>query len=487
MHADPAIAAEWLYARPGAEPPARGVAITLDGDRIAAVETDANVGGRGRVALPALANAHDHGRCFRPLAYGISDQPLECWLAMLHHTPAVDLYTQSVVAFGRMALSGIAAVSQVHIPVGQDPVEEAEAVARAARDVGVRVGYAAPVIDTNAFVYGGPEALRGDHTPTDWETVRQWDGRPYTAVEQIEAVDAIAEACASSLFTVQYGPAGPQWVREDGWERLGERVAATGRRLHTHILETKTQRQWSDAHYPGGMLRWLDELGLVSPQLTIAHFIWPTDAEIELVAARGARVSVNSSSNLRLQSGIAPVTRFKQAGLDFACGLDGLAFNDDEDALFELRLLSKLHAQRGLDGPGITVAEVWRAATEVGRFTIDGTQNSGRIAPGADADLMIVDLDAIAPDAIKELADPLELIMTRARALHVTDLYVAGRQVVSDGRLTGVDLEAAERELNAIGAAAAPRLAPQMPLLRRHRDIVRTYYDNRRHLERRDG
>ena len=54
-------------------------------------------------------------------------------------------------------------------------------------------------------------------------------------------------------------------------------------------------------------------------------------------------------------------------------------------------------------------------------------------------------------------------------------------------RLTGVDLEAAERELNAIGAAAAPRLAPQMPLLRRHRDIVRSYYDNRRHLERRDG
>ncbi len=93
----------------------------------------AGKGGRGHVALPALTNAHDHGRAFRPLANGFADQPLECWLAMLRHTLPVDLYTQSVVAFGRMALSGIAAVSQVHIPIGLDPADEASTVARAAR------------------------------------------------------------------------------------------------------------------------------------------------------------------------------------------------------------------------------------------------------------------------------------------------------------------------------------------------------------------
>ena len=484
MPSDQAVEVEWLYARPGTEAPIRNAEIRMNDGRIARIGV--GTGGRGRVALPALTNAHDHGRAFRPLAYGIADQPLECWLAMVHHTPPVDLYTQSVVAFGRMALSGIAAVSQVHLPAGLDPVDEARAVARAAHDVGVRVGYAAPVKDTNAFVYGGTDAMCRCHTPEDWQTVRHWDSRPYSAAEQIAAVDAIVQACASDTFTVQYGPAGPQWLTEGGWEVLAERVAATGRRLHTHILETRTQRQWADAHYPDGLLNWLDSLGLVSPQLTIAHFVWATDAEIDLVAKRGGRVSVNSSSNFRLQSGIAPVPRFKQAGLQFGCGLDGMAFNDDEDGLFELRLLAKLHAQRGLGGPGLTVADVWTAATGAGRFTIDGTENAGAIAPGADADLMIVDLDAIAPDAPDGLADPLDLIMTRARGGHVRDLFVAGRQVVSDGRLTNVDLEAAEAELATLGAKAAPGLAHERPLLRRHRDRVRRYYLDRRHLDRRD-
>ncbi len=388
MRSETAVAVEWLYARPGQEPPRRNVSIEMDNGLIAAVGEATPAIGRGRVALPALTNAHDHGRGFRPLAFGIPDQPLECWLAMLHHTPEVDLYTQSVVAFGRMALSGIAAISQVHIPVGKDPIEEAEMVARAARDVGVRVGYAAPVVDTNAFVYGGPDLFCGCHSTEDWQTVKQWDTRPFSAAEQIAAVDDIDRACSSPLFNVQYGPAGPQWVTEAGWELLGERVAATGRRWHTHIFETKTQRQWADTHYPDGLLQWFDSLGLISPALTIAHFIWPTDEEIALVAERGARVSVNSSSNFRLQSGIAPVTRFQKLGLKFACGLDGMAFNDDEDGLFELRLLAKLHARRGFEGPGLSVAEAWKAATGIGRFTIDGTEDAGRIEPGADADVI---------------------------------------------------------------------------------------------------
>ena len=474
MLSDHVIEVEWLYACPGAEAPIRNAEISMNNGRISVI--GAGKGGRGHVALPALTNAHDHGRAFRPLAYGISDQPLECWLAMLRHTPSVDLYTQSIVAFGRMALSGIAAVSQVHIPMGLDPVDEANSVARAARDVGVRVGYAAPLTDTNAFVYGGTEAICRCHTPEDWKTVRNWDSKPLSAIEQLAAVDAIVQAYGSDMFTVQYGPAGPQWLTERGWEALAERLAATGRRLHTHILETKTQRQWADTHYPDGLLTWLDSLGLVSPQLTIAHFVWATDAEIDLVAKRGGRVSVNSSSNLRLQSGIAPVHRFKRAGLQFGCGLDGMAFNDDEDGLFELRLLAKLHSQRGLDGPGLSVADVWKAATGAGRFTIDGTENAGAIVPGADADLMIVDLEAIAPDAPDGLADPLDLIMTRARAGHVKDLFVAGRQVVADGRLTNVDLEAAEAELATLGAEAAPSLARDLPLRRRHRDRVRQYY-----------
>ncbi len=478
---------DWLFEHPGVKAPKPDAVLCIANGKISSVRSSHRRKKRGRVALPALVNAHDHGRCFRPIAYGVGDQPLECWLSMLGHMPSVDLYTQSVVAFGRMALSGIAAVSQVHIPGGDDPVVEAEAVTRAAMDVGVRLAYAAPIVDTNAFVYGGASAIRSHHTPADWKIVRNWDSRPDTAEAQVEAVDAIADACSGPMVNVQYGPAGPQWVTENGWRLLAERAAETGRRIHTHLLETKTQRQWADAHYPNGILGFLDSIGALSPQLTVAHCVWPTNEEIDLLADRNVAVVINSSSNLRLKSGIAPVREFLEAGLSFGFGLDGMAFNDDEDALFELRLLASLHSQFGFEGTGITEAQAWWAATGGGRRTIDNSESSGLLKDGFDADVMVLDLEALSKDVIPGLADPLDLIMTRSRKAHVTDLYVAGRHVVSEGRLTGVDLDAAESEIGDAAVLKAAGLKAERNLLLHHRDMVGNYYRTGHHLHRRDG
>ena len=485
MNGTARLETEWLFAVPGSRPPLHRAALDIVDGRIAAITENAQ-GGRGRAAMPALVNAHDHGRGLRSVAFGAFDQPLEAWVASLRLVPGVDLYTNCVVAFGRLALSGVSAISHVHIPGGGDTVEEAMAVARAARDVGVRVAYALPVVDANAFVYGGPSRFCSCHNPVDWAVAQGWDGRPETAMAQMERVDAVASACQSPIFTVQYGPAGPQWVTEAGLRNLAERSAADGRRIHMHLLESTTQRQWSDRHYPGGLLAHLDALGLLSPALTVAHCVWLTDAEIDLLAARGATAVVNTSSNLRLSSGVAPVRRFANRGLRFAFGLDGLAFNDDEDALFELRLMSSLHGPRGFADPGVDRSAMWRAATADGRFTIDGHEDTGRLDAGADADIMVIDVAALAADGVAELCDPLDLIMTRAARRHVSDLYVAGRHVVSDHRLTGVDLDAAERELVAEARAAAGTSIAEAPLMRRHLAAIGAYYRDGRHLEGRD-
>jgi cytosine/adenosine deaminase-related metal-dependent hydrolase len=482
------VVVDWLFEQPGVKPPLNGARITFDGDRIASIEPAPGRHQGGRAAFPALVNAHDHGRSFRPVAQGIPDQPLESWLSILgRNTPKGDVYTQCVVAFGRMLLGGIGAVTHVHLQQGGAAIDEAKAVARAANDLGMRVAHAVPVIDTNAFVYGGPDTICGCYRPEDWAIVRNWDGRPLTARQQIEAVEEIDETCGGPLVTVQYAPAGPHWVSEAGWEFLAERAEQSGRRVHTHLLETSVQRQWADGHYPDGLLAFFDRIGILSSKLTVAHCVWPTDSEIELLAERGVTVSVNNSSNLRLQSGIAPVRRFKQAGLAFGYGLDGLAFNDDEDAVFELRLLAKLHGPRGFDDPGISIADTWAAATRVGRRTIDNVETYGEIAPGSDADLMIIDLDAMGGDIATDLVDPLDLMMTRGRNVHVTDVYVAGRQVVSSGRLTGVDFVAAEAELMEMARRAAPRIGGDQEVLARHHSIIREHYLERRHLLRRDG
>jgi len=340
---------EWLYGAPGELEPLHQVRIKMEGGRIADISPLQRACHNGKIALPALVNAHDHGRGLRPAVFGVRDQPLESWVGALSLLPQVDLYTMCVVAFGRLALSGVASISHVHLPNGGDIVEEAKIVARAARDVGVRVAFAAPIVDINTFVYGGQKRFCGCHAVDDWSIIRHWDGWAETATRQIDRLADVVTACETPMFHVQYGPAGPQWVSEEGLRHLGACALRDGRRVHMHLLETVAQRQWSDAHYPQGLLNWLDDVGLLSPALSLAHCVWLRDEEIDLLAARGVTAIINSSSNLRLCSGMAPVRRFYERGLPFAFGLDGLAFNDDEDALFELRLLSSLYGPRGFD------------------------------------------------------------------------------------------------------------------------------------------
>ena len=482
------VDAEWVFTSPGRIDPLSFHSIEIESDRIRAIEPQCGPrAGCGRAAFPSLVNAHDHGRGLRSAAFGAADAALEVWIPSLAMLPEVDLYTCTVVAFGRLALSGVSAISHVHIPGGADTVAEAEAVARAARDVGVRIAYALPIVDTNAFVYGGPESICSCHRPEDWAMIRGWADHSVPATVQMDEIDAVSQACESALFNVQYGPAGPQWVTETGLEALAERSERDGRRVHMHLLESPVQRKWSDAHYPEGLLTYLDSIGLLSERLTLAHCVWVTDSEMALLAERRATAVLNTSSNLRLRSGIAPAMKMARAGLRFGFGLDGLAFNDDEDALFELRLLSALHAARGLDKDGLSPAQVWRAATEHGRFTIDGAQSGSVLRAGMDGDLMVLDVAAMTEDGAIGRCDPMEIAMTRASRRHVTDVFVAGRQVVADGRLLGVDLDAAEAELLGMARVAIASSDRSRPLLERHLEVVRNHYGSGGHFARRDN
>src|SRR5258708_37008382 len=89
--------------------------------------------------------------------------------------------------------------------------------------------------------------------------------------------------------------------------------------------------------YPQGQVRYLEEIGLPLPRLSVAHAIWVRPDEIELLAERGVTVAINACSNLSLRSGIAPVAEMHSRGVALAMGLDGFSF-DDDDAFRELRL-----------------------------------------------------------------------------------------------------------------------------------------------------
>ena len=213
----------------------------------------------------------------------------------------------------------------------------------------------------------------------------------------------------------------------------------------------------------------------------MAHGVWLDDGDIARLAERRVTVAVNTSSNLRLRSGIAPVAAFLKTDVRMAVGLDGLAFDDDEDMLRELRLLWGLHASRDLDGTGgLDPAALFTAAAAHGRQVLDDG-DGGCLTPGRDADILVLDRAALAPDDPGRRAETLDLLTARMRRAHVRDLYVAGRRVVADGTITGIDLPAGERELAAIAGAAQPIPEGQRRALDRHRAGIRDYYAAGRH------
>ena len=279
--------------------------------------------------------------------------------------------------------------------------------------------------------------------------------------EQVALVEAVAEAAASPHFDVQFGPTGVQWCSDALLEAIAGASAATGRRVHMHLLETRHQREWADATFPEGIANHLARIGLLSERLTLAHCVHARPEELELFAANGVTIAVNTSSNLSLRSGIAPVREMLARGVGIAVGLDGCAFDEDDDALREVRLLKALHAGIAFD-EGICAQDVLTAACAAGRRSI-GAPEGGALSPGAPADILVLDLDALDRDAVLPV-DPRDLLLARASAAHVAELLVAGRTVVDGGRVTGVDLPAVEDELRAryrasMGKTAAFRAA----------------------------
>ena len=475
------VTVDRLLESPGLAAARRNVCLDIADGRIAAIR-DTGGGHRGAgLALPAMVNAHDHGYGVRPPALGGADDSLECWIASFSRV-TIDPRLEAAVAFGRMALAGIGATVHCHNSLVADSLEtEAAGVARAASEAGIRVAFTCPVRDRNPWVYGDQRALLPHLMPEDREAIESATAGPAPALHLVDQVESIAGAHESELFQVQYGPIGPQWCEDATLAHIAEASAVHDRRVHMHLLESPRQRQWLDASYPQGIVRFLDDIGLLSPRLTVAHGVHLTEEECALMAERGVTVAVNTSCNLRLRSGVAPVARFLRHGLRFGLGLDGCAHDDDQDYFRDLRLASRMHAGTGLEH-ALPASRLFRAACRDGFRCIDGSDDYGVIAPGARADLVVLDFAAMCDDYLTPDVDEVDVILTRATARHVRRLVVAGREVVSDGALVGLDLPAMEEELMDRARGACAIDTDKAARWRGRREAVRDFYAAGRHL-----
>lgn len=468
---------EYLAAAPGRNGVTRNAAIAFAGDSIGSITTSDAGAGNGLLALPALVDAHDHVRGLHHLGFGARDQTFEIWRAALYAQPPLDLYANCALAFGRLARAGVGSVMHVYSSIKVDRIaDDAEIIARAARDVGVRLALVVPLRDTQTLGYADDETLLALHDPQDRDFIRKTWLYPFPSPgTYMDLVADIARRVEGPTVSVQYGPNSPQACTDKLLQRIAEASELDGRRVTTHLLETGLQRRWADATYPGGFVRHLADLGIISPRFTGAHGVWLKPGEIALMAERGAQIAINASSNLRLRSGIAPVADYIRCGMDFSFGIDSFSIDDDEDAFREMRVGHWLFSLDQSPAP-LSSQLLFDGWHRNGFRAVNNRDGYGEIAAGAPGDVVVLDYDAMAYDVIDGMADPLEVMLTRATTGHVKNVYVAGREIVRDGCVLGVDLEALERDVVKNARAQGNHMRALKPVLERSQATLRAFY-----------
>lgn len=435
------------------------------------------VGSERHAVLPGLINSHHHSNGVSVLQQGVADQLLEFWIFALGLCRPLDPGLSTLLSAARLLRSGVTSVVEVHS--GRGTAEAYEATARgalAAYDAaGIRVSFAAGTTmqsflvagkgQDEAFLAGLPKELRsmaaerlpqpGDLDEDDYFGIMEGLWRAYRGHPRID---------------VWFAPPGPQWVSDEVLLRTAEAAERLDTGIQTHVNESLYEMLHGLRFYGRSTLSHLHELGVLGPRFSIAHGVWLTEPEIDILAETGTTVVHNPSSNLRLRAGIAPLNAFLSRGAPVALGMDGTTINDDEDFFAEMRLALRLHRSPTIDGPAPSPEQIFRLATTGGARLLRKEDRLGAIAPGRAADLVLVDLARVTWPWVSPEADPRTLLLLRAGAADVDTVLVDGEVVLSGGRPTRFDLDEVGREVAAQLAAtpASPETAGFLEQLRTH-------------------
>ena len=421
------------------------------------------LGSERHAVMPGLINAHHHSAAASHVQHGAPDMLLESWLKALLRMRTTPTRLDILLSATRLLKSGVTAVVDLY-----GAARDAEATAAdwtealaAYETTGIRCAFGPGVYD-QGFMGAGP----GDCDAAFLATLPAELARRARAMRDPEAglpsaayLELMDTYCGRygdhPRLDMWYGPPGPSWVSDGFFLKIAEAARRHGTRIQTHVSESYYEKLQGPKFWGGDTLRYLHDLGITGPDFSIAHGVWMTDAEIELLARTGTAISHNPSSNLRLRAGIAPLNAFLEAGVTTAIGMDSTTINDDEDMFAEMRLALRLARTPTFHEPAPAPADIFRCATQGGARLLGKEGTLGRLAPGYAADLVLVDMSAPCHPWVALEADGRDLLLYRARAADVTDVLVDGRHVIRGGRPTGFDLDDAVAELAAVMAVTA--------------------------------
>ena len=243
------------------------------------------------------------------------------------------------------------------------------------------------------------------------------------------------------LLSFCLAPHAPFTVSDETFARIATFAGELELPVHIHIHETAQEIADSLAQHGVRPLARLEKAGLLGPGLIAVHGVHLDAAETALLARHGSSVAHCPSSNLKLASGIAPVTALLRAGVNVGLGTDGAASNNRLDLFAEMRLAALLAKGSSGDPTVMPAHRALECATLGGARALGLQDKIGSIAPGKLADLVAVDLSGT---AMTPCYDPVSHLVYAAGREQVSDVWVNGERRVAGGALTDLD-EAALR------------------------------------------
>lgn len=395
----------------------------------------------GHLATPGLVNTHHH--VYQWLTRGMAtDCNLFDWLVALYPVWArldeAMVHAAARASLAMMARGGVTLAADHHYIYPRDGGDLFGAVARAARELGVRLTGARGSMDRGASDGGLPPDFAVETTKGALRATE-------------DAVRAHHDPSPGALVRVAVAPCSPFSVTTELLRESAVLARSLGVRLHTHGSETAEEEAFCQELFGMRPTDYLESTGWLGPDVWMAHCVHMTDADLAAFARTGTGVAHCPSSNARLAAGIARVPDMLAAGIPVGLGVDGTASNEAGELHTELRnaLLINRLGPRG--EKALTPRQALWLGTRGGARVLGRDHETGSLEPGKLADLVLWRLDGLAHAGI---ADPVAALVLGAPA-PVTLSLVGGVPLVENGHLTRADETALARE----AAAQSRRLA----------------------------
>ncbi|HEX8282748.1 MAG TPA: 5'-deoxyadenosine deaminase [Pyrinomonadaceae bacterium] len=396
----------------------RGGRVEAVGD-LSSSTADVEVDARGCAVLPGFVQTHVH-LCQTLFRGAADDLQLLDWLKrrvwpMEAAHDAASLRASARLGVAEMIRGGTTCA------LTMETVSHTEEVFRVVEESGFRATVGKCMMDKGDEVPAGLREETEDSIRESLALLEKWHGRAGGRVRYCFA-PRFAVSCTRGLL-----------------ERVAVVARERGVMIHTHASENRSEIELVERETGMRNVEYLDSLGVSGAHVLLAHCVHLDGREVGLLASKGTHVAHCPSSNMKLGSGVAPVTELLDAGVSVSLGADGAPCNNRLDMFTEMRAAALLQkVSRGADA--LPARRVLRMATRDGARALGLEGEVGSLEVGKRADVTVVELGRL---HTTPLPDVVSTLVYAAEARDVRDVLIDGRVVLREGRLQTLD----EREV----------------------------------------